>query len=131
MRYPFEVPFASLVGKTLTYVTNKGDELLFVCSDGYEYRMYHSQDCCESVSIEDMDGDLQELVGLPITVADESSSSELPEGVEPPEYRDDEETWTFYRISNEKVFITIRWYGGSNGYYSTEVSFQQTAPLKE
>ena len=131
MRYPFEVPFASLVGKTLTSVTNKGDELLFVCSDGYEYRMYHSQDCCESVSIEDMDGDLQELVGLPITVADESSSSELPEGVEPPECRDDEETWTFYRISNEKVFITIRWYGGSNGYYSTEVSFQQTAPLKE
>ena len=131
MRYPFEVPFASLVGKTLTSVTNKGDELLFVCSDGYEYRMYHSQDCCESVSIEDMDGDLQELVGLPITVADESSSSELPEGVEPPEYRDDEETWTFYRISNEKVFITIRWYGSSNGYYSTEVSFQQTAPLKE
>lgn len=131
MLHLIKVPFTSLVGKTLTSVTNNDSDLLFVCTDGYEYIMYHAQDCCESVYIEDIDGDLQTLVGFPITVAEKSSSGDIPEGVEPPECRNDEETWTFYRIANKKVFITIRWYGGSNGYYSTEVDFRQKRTLSQ
>ena len=45
--------FKDLVGKTLSEIKNNGDELIFIVDDGNEYKMYHAQDCCESVSIEE------------------------------------------------------------------------------
>ena len=54
--------FKDLVGKTLTEIKNNGDELIFIVDDGTEYKMYHAQDCCESVSIEDINGDLNDCV---------------------------------------------------------------------
>ena len=106
-----------LKGKTLSLVeVNKNeydDEILFTCTDGSEYKMYHEQDCCEDVRIEDICGDINKLVGSPIILAEEVSN------------RGDEEdgsyTWTFYKIANNNTYITIRWYGSSNGYYSESV----------
>ena len=109
-----------LKGKTLISVKVDIDKILFACSDGSEYKMYHNQDCCESVSIEDIDGDLQELIGSPILMAEEISSSEPYMGK--PKYPDSF-TWTFYRIATVKEFVTIRWLGESNGYYSESVDF--------
>ena len=50
------VDFSTMVGKTLVSVVknNDNDELLFETTDGDKYRMYHSQDCCESVTIDDI-----------------------------------------------------------------------------
>ncbi len=117
-----------LIGKTLKSVVNTGDEQLdFTTTDGEVYRLYHDQDCCESVNIEDICGNLDDLVDVPILIAEESTSDTNPEGVTP-EYQDSF-TWTFYKFATVKGYVTIRWYGESNGYYSESVNFRQLNPL--
>lgn len=111
---------SDLVGKTLISVENIDDgELRFVTSDGVTYRMYHDQDCCEQVSIEDICGDLEDLIGSPILKAEESSNNDDP----PAASYVESYTWTFYKIDTIKGGVTIRWFGSSNGYYSERVSF--------
>ena len=117
--------FKDLIGKTLTSVENKNDEeLVFTVSEGEKYMLYHDQGCCESVYIEDIIGDLDDLVGSPILMAEESESDENPEGIEI-KYQDDSFTWTFYKLATVKGYVTIRWYGESNGYYSESVDFRK------
>lgn len=113
--------FKELLGKTLVEVTGvvDGDRMTFKTDEGKEYVLYHSQDCCESVSINDINGDLSDLIGSPITMADESSNSEEPR---PSEYSDSF-TWTFYKLATIKGFVDIRWLGESNGFYSEGVYF--------
>ena len=51
-----------LIGKTLIEIEKINDEeLIFHCTSGEKYRMFHDQDCCESVHIEDICGDLEDL----------------------------------------------------------------------
>ena len=117
-----------LVGKTLTAVEVDGIyQIVFTVDDGTQYRMYHQQNCCESVTIEDINGDLKDLVGSPILVAEENIS--FPQETED---KDDDEyacwdmdsvTWTFYKLATIKGYVDIRWYGHSNGYYSERVDF--------
>ncbi len=44
------------IGKTLVSVEKSFDSIVFKFSDGSSYMMYHSQDCCESVTVDDIDG---------------------------------------------------------------------------
>jgi hypothetical protein len=111
-----ECNFNDLLGKTLVTIKRIGDEeLIFYCDDNTVYKMFHEQDCCESVTIEDICGDLLDLLGLPLTMAEESSNEK--DGCA------EHETWTYYKLATEKGYVTIRWYGTSNGYYSEAVSF--------
>lgn len=115
--------FASLVGKTLTSVDRINDDMItFACETGEVYDMFHEQDCCESVAIEDIVGDLQDLVGTPILVAEEV------DGENPADFDDkyyESYTWTFYKLATIKGYVDIRWLGSSNGYYSEGVSFRK------
>ena len=81
--------------------------------------MFHEQDCCESVQVEDVAGDMQDLVGSPIVQAEESSNSDNPP------LRCESFTWTFYRLATAKGQVVLRWLGESNGYYSESVSFEE------
>lgn len=108
-----------LIGQTITEVTSSNTEITFKTSEGNEYLMYHDQDCCETVTIDDINGDLQRLIGQPISIAEERISSGLED-----DYAESS-TWTFYSIANINEFVTIRWYGTSNGYYSEGVSFKK------
>ena len=117
-----ETKFAELVGKTILKIQGleKGsDEVIFVCSDGSKYAMYHEQDCCECVDIDDVIGDVEDLIGSEIIIAEENSNSEG----NPKDKYDDSFTWTFYKLATKKGYVDIRWYGTSNGYYSEEVNF--------
>lgn len=119
--------FNVLLGKTLVSIENKDNEqLIFTCADGSRYVQYHEQDCCESVSIEDIVGNLSDLIGTPILMAEASTSSsddEVLAAFAKSEY-DESFTWTFYKLATMKGYVTIRWYGSSNGYYSEGVSFR-------
>jgi hypothetical protein len=113
-----------LIGKTLTKVENKGDKILFVADSGERWLMHHLQDCCENVRVDDICGDLDNLIGVPVVEAFEKSNSENPPGIKAPKYQDSF-TWTFYTIVTSKGAVTIRWYGESNGYYSESVDFDR------
>lgn len=126
-RYP---TFADLLGKTLTSVEGKvGDErLTFKCSDGSEYAMQYHQDCCADCSIEDICGDLADLIGSPIVRAEEPSSLDGFDGAAEASkggYAPESYTWTFYILGTAKGTVTIRWYGSSSGYYSESPSFER------
>lgn len=113
---------SALLGKTLTNIENDtGDALVFHTSDGEVYAMSHDQTCCENVSIEDIAGDMADLIGSPIVQAEEVSSSDV--GFYEPKSNADLEQWTFYKLATNRGGVTIRWYGSSNGYYAVDVNF--------
>ena len=111
----------SLVGKTITSIKglNKdSEEIIFECSDGSKYKMYHEQDCCESVWLEDIYGDKEDLIGSPILKAEVNTNEDCPPLNDAESY-----TWTFYTLATVKGTVDLRWYGTSNGYYSERVDF--------
>ena len=120
---------SELVGKTVVSIDKKGDELIFICATGEKYKMYHSQNCCENVSIEDICGDLEYLIGTPILKAEELSNYEPISEEDKQRTKDAEKwgscTWTFYKFATIKGYVDIRWYGESNGYYSESVDFRK------
>ena len=123
-----QVSFEELFGKTLTdvQVNKDDDEIIFVTEDG-SFVMYHEQDCCESVTIEDIVGSaglgfsaLVALIGEEILLAEEvDNAGDDSDGGGDYESH----TWTFYKLSTMSNHVTIRWYGESNGYYSEVVNF--------
>lgn len=115
------VEFKELLGKTVKRIIATEDEIVIETDDNHMYEMYHSQDCCESVYIESIVGDLQDLVGNPILLAEEAVSNENPDWYDATDKYQDSFTWTFYKLATIKGYVDIRWYGESNGYYSESV----------
>lgn len=118
--------FSELQNKVITKIDGKvGDEeMVFTTYDGDKYRLIYHQDCCASCNIEDICGELSDLIGTPILVAEEVSSHENPEGFHK-EFQEESFTWNFYKLSTIKGSVTIRWYGESNGYYSEQATFER------
>ena len=125
------------VGKTFSRIErivvhrgrSGGEELRFIQANGDLVEMSHDQDCCEGVWIDDICGDLDDLIGKPILWAEEvtSKSDEAPKLGSG--HIDESHTWTFYKMRTSAGEVTIRWYGTSNGYYSESVDIR-TVPAK-
>jgi hypothetical protein len=75
------------------------------------------------VSIEDIVGDLDDLIGAPLLRSEERTQDD-------PSREYDSGTWTFYEFATIKGSVTIRWYGSSNGYYSESVSFEEHGKIE-
>lgn len=111
-------------GLTLARAERKGcgnddDSIEFETTDGRTFRMWHNQNCCEDVTIRDIEGDLSDLVGAPLLMAEEAFREATSEEC------GESGTWTFYKFGTSKGYVTITWLGTSNGYYSESVSFME------
>lgn len=104
----------SMVGMTMFAVKRIDEKIVMYCEDGRIYTLLHEQDCCESVVIDDICGDLSDLEGSPLLVCEESSNVDDSGKYE-------SATWTFYRFATVKGWVTLKWHGSSNGYYSESV----------
>jgi len=108
---------SELKGKTLSRITNIDSVLTMTTTDGDVYHMEYIPDCCANCCIVDVAGDLDDLVGTPLVMAESVSSGENPDSSLVPEYQDSF-TWTFVKFATNKGYVTFIWYGESNGYYS-------------
>lgn len=118
--------FEDLRGHILTRVEQVGDdELRFYLTEDHYVRLHHNQDCCESVTIEDIVGDLDDLVGTPLLLVEERVSRNQ-DGTD--EKYAESYTWTYYSLRTIKGSVDIRWYGSSNGYYSESVNIDIVQP---
>ena len=114
--------FKDLLGKILVDILVKEDAVYFRTLDGFVIRFFHEQDCCESVWVEDIEGDINDLLHSRLLTAEEL----VKDGREEEEFGST--TWTFYRFATRKGFVTIRWCGQSSGYYSERVDYEIRRP---
>jgi len=109
-----------MVGKVFTRVSGGvGDGEMVFENATERFVFFHSQDCCEHVDINDIVGDLEDLMGEPLLIAEEVGGS-VPADFED-EYTESY-TFTFYKFATRKGYVDVRWLGESNGYYSEGVS---------
>jgi hypothetical protein len=112
-----EQALKNMVGTIFPIVFADGSEMIFENATE-RYVFAHSQDCCESVYIESIVGDIEDLVNTPILIAEESSGDTPADSTASPS---ESYTWTFYKFATFKGYVDIRWLGESNGYYSESV----------
>ncbi len=112
-----EEALARMAGAVIAEVKGmiEGSEYIEILTDKGTLALKHHQDCCESVSVEDVVGDPSSLVGARILEFREDTKADDGVG-----YGD--AMWTFYNLITDKEDINIRWYGHSNGYYGIGVS---------
>ena len=73
----------------------------------------HVQHCCESDGLDEVHGDPMDLVGSPVLKATlETGGAEDEHGTA---------SWAFYTLATAEGYVTLRFGGSSNGYYSEEV----------
>ena len=123
------IEIEEFMGKTFVEVSAIGDNTaLYFKTDTEVYKMFHEQDCCEEVYLDETHGDFTDLVGKPILRAEESIKTMddyTEEQLKDNDMGGEESfTWTFYNIATIKGDVQLKWYGGSNGYYSESISIK-------
>lgn len=107
------------------------DEVFFNTKCGRQFKMYHDQDCCESVEIDDICGDVDDIIGAVVVSAEKRTNEGDEDSPDKPNEYSESFTWTFYDIQTTKGSVNIKWLGESNGYYSESVDFVEGEPITE
>ena len=115
-----------MVGETIESVSGnrQDDEFVVRTTSGLVFTFYHNQDCCEEVYLEEIIGDIDDLVGHTVVMAEETSNNDLISGSSCSQ--SESFTWTYYRMATERGLVVLRFYGSSNGYYSESVTVSVT-----
>ena len=108
-----------LVGEVLTHIDVDGEsnEILLTTESGRRYKIWHDQDCCESVEIAGCDGAFATLIGRKIIDVTHDEDSRNTE--------DGSQTKTAITFRTSKSIVISRWIGYSNGYYSESVDITE------
>ncbi len=83
-----------------------------------------------TVEIVQVDGDPLDLLGLPLEMCEEISNDERhdPDGNEESDFDSRSFTWTFIKFATTAGYVTLRWFGSSNGYYSERPDIEYEGP---
>jgi hypothetical protein len=114
------------------WVSDDKEVISFRTIDGTLYRLQHDAECCEHVVVDQIDGDLKDLTGAPLLLADERY-------IEPRDadgkFKDAGElgfqTWTFYHFATIHGYVTVRWSGATSGAYSARVTLRRCRSKSE
>lgn len=91
----------------------QGSELvIFHLESGLRVRMCVQKDWGSSIYLEDVAGDIEDLIGV-VTLSEAV--------VDFSKTRDGKLAWTFYRLATKAGMVVFRWYGEAGPYYSVEV----------
>src|SRR5574343_300489 len=114
MGYLDRIDASSLVGETLTYIDidPENNVILLTTESGKRIKIYHDQDCSETVEIVDTDGNWHDLIGKPIVLAEHEAQQDGDP--QPSEWAD---SWTRTTLTFKVDGSTVisRWIGKSNG----------------
>lgn len=112
--------FNGLVFEDVKHSSIYGDVILFKTATRL-FMMSNTEECA-CTTIEDICGNLDDLIGSPIIrcYSTTNHDNQINGG-----NRDDSFTWTFYHIYTVKGYVTIRWYGSSNGYYAEDATIDE------
>ena len=116
--------FSELLGAKLVCIEGAqigSEEITFVADDGRSWFMGHVQDCCEVVEVNELIGEISDLLASPILRAEMVQSEQ--DGEPRPSDWAESWTWTFYKLATIRGEVVLRWLGQSNGYYSEAVNF--------
>lgn len=119
--------FEDMKGETLVSIDGAfvgSESIKFTCASGRVFELRYEHDCCEHVALEDVAGDVADLIGSPLLMCELVTSKENPPGTEAPDYQDSF-TWSFYKLATSKGYVTLRWYGENNGYYCEVAYFEE------
>lgn len=131
-----KINFNSLIGKIFTKITIESPDsgngkIIFFCNNNTKFELFHEQDCCEIVIIEDICGNLDDLIGTPILKAEESSSKATYNKKFKKDGNHDIFIWTFYKLATIKGWVDIRFYSASNGCYATNATLYTEIDKKD
>lgn len=110
---------------SVTGLEKDSDEVFFNTECGKQFKMHHEQNCCECVTIEDVCGDVEDLIDGTIIHFEERTNEGDEDSKDKPNEYSESFTWTFYDIQTNKGSVNIRWLGESNGYYSESVNLTE------
>lgn len=115
-----KVALSELVGQTITSFQGleiNSDLIDLFTAEGNHYTFSHEQDCCELVYLADFECDFTNNATV--------ISVEVSESDATPTNKNLEAHWIFYKIETSNGELWLRFFGESNGCYSTNIDFHK------
>ncbi len=100
--------------KSIAGLHEGSEEVIISFTDGTEIVQNHDQNCCEEVSVSQVDGDIKRHLNAELYTIEEKTQ-------DMGDAADETGTWTFYTMVTSRGYLDWRWQGESNGYYSESV----------